>query len=356
VSILNLLDAPAFDRCPLIDRRELLKSATALIGSAALPVAATSHDAGLGPATELLARTRAFLVKLDPEQHRTASFAWSGPEWRNWNYFGIGGFIKPGLRLEQMTREQKAAAWDLLAAMFSPLGIEKTRNVMLLQEVLAASGNAAGLRSSERFSFAIFGAPAETGAWGLRLEGHHLTQSFSVLNNRIVSVTPSSFSAYPNRVAAGKHAGLNTLRHEESLARRLYADLSPRLQQRARQSAGALRNILSYAGRERANTQKVGVAAADMHGAQRDLLWQLVETYAVEYLVPALAAAQQTRLRTGDPDAVHFAWYGPNAPEQAFGYRVIADGFVIELGSVDAEAQHLHTIYHDLGNVLGRAG
>jgi hypothetical protein len=29
---------------------------------------------------------------------------------------------------------------------------------------------------------------------------------------------------------------------------------------------------------------------------------------------------------------------------------------VVELGSVDSAAQHLHTIYHDLGNVLGRAG
>ena len=52
---------------------------------------------------------------------------------------------------------------------------------------------------------------------------------------------------------------------------------------------------------------------------------------------------------------MHFAWYGPNTPEKAFGYRVIGDGFVIELGSVDPAAQHLHTIYNDLGNVLGRA-
>jgi hypothetical protein len=45
----------------------------------------------------------------------------------------------------------------------------------------------------------------------------------------------------------------------------------------------------------------------------------------------------------------------PNTAEMAFGYRVIADGFVIEIGSVDAAAQHPHTIYHGLGNVLGRA-
>jgi hypothetical protein len=61
-------------------------------------------------------------------------------------------------------------------------------------------------------------------------------------------------------------------------------------------------------------------------------------------------------VRSGDREAVHFAWYGPNTPEKAFGYRVIAATFVIEMGSVDAAAQHLHTVYHDLGNVLGRTG
>jgi hypothetical protein len=67
-----------------------------------------------------------------------------------------------------------------------------------------------------------------------------------------------------------------------------------------------------------------------------------------------LAAAQRARVGSRDRAAAHFAWYGPNTAEKAFGYRVIGDGFVIELGSVDPAAQHLHTIYHDLGNVLGR--
>ena len=138
----------------------------------------------------------------------------------------MAGFIKPGLRLEQMNAVQKAAAWDLLGVLFSPAGLEKTRHVMLLQDVLAASGNGAGQRSSKRFSFAVYGTPAETGAWGFRLEGHHLTQSISVRDGQIVSVTPSSFSALPNRITTGKHAGLVTLKDEEALARRLAADLA----------------------------------------------------------------------------------------------------------------------------------
>jgi hypothetical protein len=338
------------------DRRRVLVAGTVLLGMAAWPKAADgAAEPGLASAGDLLASLRKFLAGLDPDQRKAASFAWNGPEWRGWNYFGVTGYIKPGLRLEQMSAAQKEAAWNVLATVWSPAGLAKAKNVMLLQDILAASGNGTGQRSSQRFSLAVFGMPAATGAWGFRLEGHHLTQSVAVRDGRIVSVTPSAFSALPNRVKSGRHAGLNTLKDEEALARRLVGDLAPGLQGRARIADRALGNILSYSGHERANAKKVGVAAAQLTTAQRDLLWQLIETYAVEHLPPSFTAVQRARVRSGDRDAVHFAWYGPNSPERAFGYRIIGDGFVIELGSVDPEAQHLHTVYNDLANVLGRS-
>jgi hypothetical protein len=338
-------------------RRSVLVAGTALLGAAVLPRAAPAADAaGLASAAELTDRTQKFLATLEPDKRKSATFAWNGSEWRSWNYFGAAGYIKPGLRLEQMSAPQKEAAWDLMAAVWSPAGLAKARSVMLLQDILAASGNGAGQRSSERFSLSVFGTPAATGAWGLRVEGHHLTQSVAMRDGRIVSVTPFSFSALPNRVTAGPHAGLNTLKDEEGLARRLIGDLAPPLQSKARIGDTTPYNILSYAGRERANAKKVGLAASDMKEAQRELLWRMVEVYTVEHLPASLTAAQQARVRSGDPEAVHFAWYGPNTPEKAFGYRLIADGFVIEMASVDAQAQHLHTIYHDLANVLGRNG
>jgi uncharacterized protein DUF3500 len=338
-----------------LDRRGVIAGGMALAGTAMLPTAGAAQT-GLGPAADLLAATRKFLASLDDAKRKAATFPWNGPQWRNWNYFGSGDNIKPGLRLEVMNAAQKAAAWDVLATLLSPAGIEKTRNVMTLQDVLASMGNMPNQRSSERFSFAVFGTPSETGAWGFRLEGHHLHQSISVRDNRIVSLTPSSFSVNPNRVTTGKHAGLVTLRGEEALARRLYGDLNPKFLGRARVSATPMNNILSYAGRERANVQTVGIAAAELQSAQRDLVWQLIDTYATDYLTPPLADVQRARVRTGDREAVHFAWYGPNNAERAFGYRVVGPSFVIELGSVDPAAQHLHTIYHDLGNVLGRTG
>jgi len=338
------------------DRRRVVLAGAALVVATAIPGAITqAAEAGLGPAEALLSRANQFLSGLEPEHRKAASFAWDGPEWRGWNYFGSSDFIKPGLRLEQMSSLQKAAAWELLATVLSKSGLEKAKNVMTLQEVLAARGDGVGRRSAERFSFAFFGVPAETGTWGFRLEGHHLSLSLAARDGRIISVTPSSFSVNPNRVTFGRHAGLVTLKGEEALARRLFADLDPKLQARARLSETALRNILSYAGRERANARKVGLPAADLASPQRELIWQLIETYAVEHLSPALATAQKARVTSGDRAAVHFAWYGPNTAETAFGYRVIGDGFVIEMGSVDTAAQHLHTIYHDLASVLGRS-
>jgi hypothetical protein len=338
-----------------LDRRNVVVGAGAVAAAAAFPNALAAQETGLAPAADLLAGAQKFLAMLEPEKRKAASFAWNGPQWKDWDYFGSSDNIKPGLRLEQMSAAQKAAAWDLLAALLSPAGIEKARTVMLLQDILAAQGNAPRQRSSGRFSFALFGAPGATGAWGLRLEGHHLSLSAAVRDGRIVAVTPSSFSSNPNRVTGGQHAGLVTLKGEEALARRLFGDLAPKLQGRARRASEPLDNILSYAGRERTNARKTGLPASELASAQRDLLWELIETYAAVHLAPALATAQRERIRTGDREAVHFAWYGPNTPERAFGYRVIGDGFVIELGSVDPAALHLHTIYHDLRNVLGRA-
>jgi hypothetical protein len=337
-----------------MNRRVVIAGSAAIAGAAMLPAPRANAQAdGLGPASELTARVQKFVGTLDPERRKAVSFPWGGPEWRGWNYFGASGYTKPGLRLEQLTAGQKEAGWELLSAVWSPAGVAKAKNVMLLQSVLASMGDAPDRRSPERFSFSVFGTPGERGAWGFRFEGHHLTQSIAVRDGRIVSLTPFSFSVRPNRVESGPHKGLNTLKAEDALARKLFGDLSPALQAKARVSDSPIYNILSSAGRERANAKKEGLAAAALSSAQRDLLWQLVETYSVEQVPAALADAQRARIRTGDREAVHLAWHGPDTPNKGFGYRLIGDSFVIEFASVDSEAQHLHTIYNDLGNVLG---
>jgi hypothetical protein len=147
------------------DRRSVVLAGAAFVAAVGVPDAGTrAAEVGLASAADLLARVNQFLSSLEPEKRKIAEFAWDGPEWRGWNYFGSSDFIKPGLRLELMSASQKAASWDLLTTVLSANGLEKAKNVMTLQNVLAARGDGVGRRSSERFSFAVFGAPAEMGA------------------------------------------------------------------------------------------------------------------------------------------------------------------------------------------------
>src|SRR4029079_944921 len=91
-----------------LHRRGVIAGSVALLGAAAIPARAAA-DQALAPAGDLLGKVRSFMSGLDDEQRKAASFAWSGSEWRGWNYFGATGYIKPGLRLEQMNAAQKDA-------------------------------------------------------------------------------------------------------------------------------------------------------------------------------------------------------------------------------------------------------
>ena len=74
---------------PVLDRRSVVLAGTALLGMAALPDGRRSRRApGLPRPPISWPATRKFLSSLEPDQRKAASFAWNGPEWSGWNYFG----------------------------------------------------------------------------------------------------------------------------------------------------------------------------------------------------------------------------------------------------------------------------
>ena len=165
---------------------------------------------GLAPAAELLAATRRFSTASTRSSARPRPSRGTARNGAAGIISASAGFIKPGLRLEQMSAVQKAAAWDLLATLFSPAGIEKTRNVMLLQDVLAASGNGAGQRSSKRFSFAVFGHAGRDRRLGLpprRPSPDAIDQRARRADRFGHAVVV--LGAAGDRITSGKHAGLD---------------------------------------------------------------------------------------------------------------------------------------------------
>lgn len=327
----------------MINRRHILLATPALL-MPSIARAATTTD--LGDASAFRNKAEAFLSKLSPEQTAEAKFPYGGEVQAYWNFMGVGGFIKPGIRLENMDGALKDQAWDLLSAVLSPRGIEKVRDVMFLQQVLIDLGSNPASRHPERFSFAFFGTPSKDGAWAMRFEGHHLTLTFNVDKDRLTGVTPSSFSVNPNRVQGGAKKGLVTLKREDDLARKLAGELTGSAAERAFFTEQPYGNIRATAGRERPFEKMEGIAAADLSAPQRALLAELVDAYTAEHLVPAFASSVAARLKAEIDSSVHFAFAGSKQVGERAYYRIHGEHVLIEFAAVDSKAQHLHTIFH----------
>jgi hypothetical protein len=102
-----------------------------------------------------------------------------------------------------MTEPQRQLARKLLESGLSQKGYLTATSIMDLENVLGAleaarrtddarRGNAM-VRDPERYFFSVFGTPSATGTWGWRVEGHHVSLHFMVINGTMVASSPSFF-------------------------------------------------------------------------------------------------------------------------------------------------------------------
>ncbi len=331
-----------------LKRRELLVGAGSLAALSAMPGAVFASP----DPDNALARAMGFMAMLPPELRSEARFEFGGRTHRAWNFMGTRA--KPGLLIERMNAQQKEAAYALLRSVLSQSGYDKARLVMATQDVMREMGHGPRSRNSERFAIAIFGEPSASGFWGLRIEGHHLSLNWTFQGSDLVAITPASFSVIPQRIPVGSRKDTVVLEQEEFLGRRLLGDLSAQTLARAIISERTPGNVLALAGREDRFTDKRGLAASDLKAAQRDLLWELIETTAVAPWPKDVAERQRGRIREGDPEAVHFAWAGGATRGDMFYYRIHGDTFTIELASVFGDPEHLHATFHDPARTFAR--
>ncbi|MEO1105856.1 MAG: DUF3500 domain-containing protein, partial [Pseudomonadota bacterium] len=291
-------------------RRKVLAAAlpVAAIGLAPSLVAPRPALANTSPGAIMLERANALLALLEPAQREAATFDFNGRRRRAWNFM-LGSRRAPGVALEDMTEAQKSATMDLLASALGEAGLLKAQRIMLQQDIMRDEwGKGSPDRNRERFSIQFYGTPSATDPWSWRFEGHHLSLTFTLVGDEVVSVTPSSFSSEPNPVPSGPHKGLVVLQ-EEGIGRRIFGDMSPPSRDRALIREASYGNILTTAGREeRIGETREGIAMADLPQNQVDEIVRLVEVFTADNLVPALAAAEAERIREGDIMAAHFGW------------------------------------------------
>ncbi len=290
-----------------------------------------------------------FLASLTPEQQAKATFPLDDPERVRWFYVPIE---RKGLALREMSPHQKHLASALLSAGLSQTGYIKAVTIMSLEDVLRELEKDSGeRRNPEKYYFSIFGTPGNTSAWGYRVEGHHVSQNYTVVNGHVIDA-PSFFGANPAEVLHGPRAGLRVLSAEEDLGREVIASLDGEQRLVAIVDAEAYRDILTAQSRKAALAgQPNGLPAAMMNAKQFEHLTALMLEY-VQNLPAQVAVIREEQIRNAG-DNIYFAWAGGVKKGDPHYYRVQTPSFLIEYDCTQDNANHIHSVWRDFSGDFG---
>ena len=292
-----------------------------------------------------------FLAALTPEQRGRAVYPVDSEERLNWHYIPRD---RRGMPFKELDGSQQKLAHALLSSGLSQRGYAKAVTIMSLEKVL---GQLEGpgrrhVRDPELYYVTLFGTPSDAAPWGWRVEGHHVSLNFLVVEGRRIAPTPNFFGANPAQVPGGDLAGLRVLAAEEDLARRLLAALDPAQRGRVLQAAEAPADILTRAAHRVQPDSPVGLAAGAMTEHQARLLLQLVGEY-VSRMPRDVADTRMNRIEKDGTGQIHFAWAGTEAVGGPHYYRLQGPSFLVEYDNTQNNANHIHTVWRDLAGDWG---
>jgi hypothetical protein len=338
---------------------KLLRMIIALLMVAALTGVAYVEQTQKPSGVKMTRAAKAFLDSLSAGQKAKVSLAFDDKERLNWHFVplqdGQKRSTRKGLPLEAMSDEQKETARDLLRAGTSGDGYSSATTIMSLEAILKELERGSGpVRNPGWYFFTIFGEPSNTGKWGWRLEGHHLSLNFVIDAGRVVAATPAFFGANPATVLAGPHKGKRTLANVDDLARYLFRTLDDQQKKSAHQDQ-------EFPEIEASNSPHVGaprgLSAAKMSDSQRGVLLRLLQAY-LDRMPPDVAEAQLAAVRQAGVERIHFAFAGGLETGQPHTYRIQGPTFVVQFLNVQADsarnpANHIHSAWRDINGDFG---
>jgi Protein of unknown function (DUF3500) len=331
-----------------------LLSVSLLVGSLFTPSAVRAHDAG----HQMAEVAKAFLGTLEPEQKARAVFPFAGEERENWHFIPR---VRVGLPMKDMRPQQRLLAQALLCTGLGESGLLKAMTIMSLEEVLYQMEGATqeepkrsevrAKRDPEMYFVSIFGEPANTGIWGWRVEGHHLSLNFTVKDGNLLRATPSFFGTNPGEVREGPLTGLRVLSVEEECGRSLVKALTEAQFAKAKFSDEAPKEMLTAAEKTVSRLEPAGLSESEMTVGQKAMLHRLVSEY-LNRLKPEIAETAWNEIKNSGP--MSFAWAGGKELGDPHYYRVQGPTFLLEYDNVQNGANHVHCVWRDFDGDFGR--
>ena len=310
-----------------------------------------SGVARLRSAAAMVESANRFLAALNQDQRGKAVFSFDDEERLNWHFIPRA---RKGLPIKEMTEDQRKLAHAFFKSGMGQKGYLKATTIMDLENVLREIEKGSGaVRDPELYYFSVFGQPAVKGSWGWRVEGHHISFNFTVVNGTMVATTPAFFGANPAEVKEGPKVGLRVLAAEEDLARGLLRALDEKQRAQAVFDKTAPNDIVSFNSKKADPLAPVGVPASLLNERQRKMLDGLIDEYLAR-MPEDLAGERREKLRRAGLEKVYFAWAGNGEPHTPHYYRVQGPTFLIEYDDTQNNANHIHTVWRDFDGDFGR--
>ena len=209
------------------------------------------------------------------------------------------------------------------------------------------------LRDTEGYYFSVFGTPSAKDTWGWRVEGHHISLHFTVVNGAMVAGSPTFFGSNPAEVRDGPKKGLRILGAEEDAARALLQALDASQRTKAIFEAIAPGDMITMANVNITPLSPAGLGADAMTAAQRDLLIKLIDVYAGK-MAPDIAADRMAKLKKAGIGKIGFAWAGETEKGRKHYYRVQGPTFLVEYDNTQNDGNHVHSVWRDFEGDFGR--
>lgn len=294
----------------------------------------------------------AFVKTLNPNQKAEVMHPLGDTLRFNWHFIPRD---REGLNLKRMTDPQRQAAMRIIEVVMSDEGYTTIKQIIDLENVLRVLESRPPndtRRDPENYSFLVFGNPGTKDPWGWRVEGHHMSLHYTVVDGH-VSFTPSFLGSNPGHVLIDvPQKGLRVLGDEEDMGYQLLNALNAEQKKKVILAEKSPYEIFTTNKRQVSGLdKKEGLAMKDMTPSQQELFKKLIGEYLNRYHV-TLKNQQMKQLEEAGIGNIYFAWMGDTelkmGKDAGHYYRIHGPTLLIEFDNTQNDANHIHTVVRDL--------
>jgi Protein of unknown function (DUF3500) len=305
----------------------------------------------LAPSPRAVAVADAFLDSLDAKQRDKAVYEFASEKKSNWSNLPVSFVPRNGVRLGDLTKEQRAKAMDVVAAVLSKDGYQKVVDIMAGDQKLADGGGGKGKGPKgggkgggpafgvDEYFLAIFGKPSETRPWMVQFGGHHLGVNVTVVGKHFI-LTPTHTGAQPALFKRGDQE-VRPLGLEADTAFKLVNALDDKQRAQAIIGDRPQGELLLGPGRDGKTIEPKGIKGSALTADQRTMLLDVIAAW-VNIVEADAAAARMAAIKEKIADT-YFAWSGPTEKGKAAYFRVQGPAVVIEYAP-QGGTDHIHTV------------